>query len=220
MAPPTPAEVTKLLATQAYSPDIVSPLADYARAQAEGQVPYHFDANRTLVKLYTFFPHLEDENTIAIVLLLSLIQFPSTDTLALSYMIPDRVQTREPCATIMSCAELLDSCQFEEFWNLYNSKVKGDDAILQTLVQSSAAAIQTQILHVMAQCYKVAPLATVERSLDTKKIAGDCVDKIEGGQVYFKASADNTKRNRVFQEGVNFQAISNMMISTTTAAVE
>mmetsp|Transcript_28445 Transcript_28445/g.43642 ORF Transcript_28445/g.43642 Transcript_28445/m.43642 type:complete len:220 (-) Transcript_28445:211-870(-) len=218
MAPPTPAEVTKLLATQAYSPDIVSPLADYARAQAEGKVPYNFDANRTLVKLYTFFPHLEDENTIAIVLLLSLVQFPSTDTLALSYIVPDRVQTREPCATIMSCAELLDSCQFEEFWNLYHAKVKGDDAILQTLAQASVEQIQTQILNVMAQSYKVAPLVAVETSLGTKRIQGDCVDKVEGDQVYFKATADNTKRNRVFQEGVNFHAISNMMISTTTAA--
>lgn len=98
---PSSDEVAKLLATQAYSPDIVPQLADYARAQAEGKAPYNFDANRTLIKLYTFFPHLEDENTIAIVLLLSLIEYPSTDTLALSYLVPDRVQNREPCATIM-----------------------------------------------------------------------------------------------------------------------
>lgn len=98
---PSLEEIQALIKTSAYSAEIVPQLVEYARAQASGSAAYCADANRTLIKLYTFFPHLEDENTIALVLLLALVQFPSTDILTLSCLIPERVQAREPCVTIL-----------------------------------------------------------------------------------------------------------------------
>jgi len=39
----------------------------------------------------------------------------------------------------------------------------------------------------------------------------------EGECVEFKHSKDNTRRNRVFKEGVNFDAIANMIMATSAA---
>lgn len=95
--------IKTLLDTSACNAEIVPQLVAHVHAQASGSVPYHADANRSLIKLYTFFPHLEDEHTIALVLLLALVEFPSTDILSLSCLIPERVQSRDPCASILRC---------------------------------------------------------------------------------------------------------------------
>ena len=113
--PPAHHEIQTLLTESAYDPAIVTKLEAYVRAQVSAvastlvasespDVQYSFDANRTLVKLYQFFPHLEGEVGITITALaafLALLQFPETDFMALGCLIPERVQSMEPCATLV-----------------------------------------------------------------------------------------------------------------------
>jgi len=73
-----------------------------------------------LIKLYQFFPHLANESYISLIFLLSLLCGNSnSDFLSISYLVNDKVQCRELCASVISCAELLDSCKFIEFWQAY-----------------------------------------------------------------------------------------------------
>ena len=210
--------IQKLLTDSPYSASNQAPLEAYVDAEAKGDAPYFMDANRSLLKLYQFFPQSANESKYALVLLLSLLQFPSTDLLALSYLVPERIQTTEPCATILKCANLLDACQFEEFWTTLGG-IQGDDQC-KSLASGSTNRLQTTIAEVLALSYRTAALSMVLSALNLK--AGDalvkmaCVESVTGDVVTFVTTADNTKRNRVFQEGVNFAAISSMMGKVTS----
>jgi translation initiation factor 3 subunit K len=96
----SPDEIKSLL-DLGYRADSAPRLEDLVNAQVNGETLYCFEANRTLLKLYQFFPHLQEDGTTERILLLSLLEFPSTDLLALLCIIPERVQTSEPSATII-----------------------------------------------------------------------------------------------------------------------
>ena len=96
--------ISSLLETSAYDPAIVPALEAYARAQVSSPeaAPYYFDANRTLAKLHQFFPQLcQDEGVTSLILFLAMLKFPSTDFFALSCLIPESAQGKEPCATLV-----------------------------------------------------------------------------------------------------------------------
>ena len=189
-------EIQDLLNSAAYDPNNVSKLEAYVRAQvsavassivaSELDVQYSFAANRTLVKLYQFFPHLEGEQGITITALaafLALLQFPSTDFMALGCLIPERVQSLEPCATLVRCAELLEACQFSDFWPEFRklgipeygaregeTTVSEDRKLLSNAVNGTSASnqIRSNMIKILASTYRSAPLSVVLAALDLK----------------------------------------------------
>lgn len=98
--------ICSLLEKSAYDPTAIPLLEAYVNAQVVEDAPYSFDANRTLAKLYLFFPQLAVDNktevSMAFILFLALLQYPfSSDFLALSCLISERVQAKEPCTTLI-----------------------------------------------------------------------------------------------------------------------
>ncbi|CAB9505990.1 factor 3 subunit K [Seminavis robusta] len=226
-ATPTEDEIKALVASASpYSPSNKVKLEAYLRAQATGNAAYSFEANRILMKLYQFFPTTatvddkEKERTnSSLSLVLALLQYPNTtDLLALSCLIPERLKAQEPCASILQCAEYLDACQFTEFWNVWKSlETNTHAAIAAVPLTKHHAVLQAGICSVLALTYRTAPLKTVLAALDIasgaeltsrQDLVG--IDKADASNVYFGATADNTKRNRVFQD-VDFTSISNLM---------
>ena len=234
---PSPAEISHVLATAKADPTTVTQLESYVRAEvnalygptaggAEPSHPYNFETNRALTKLYQFFPHLADESCTALVLLLALLEYPSTDFMALSYLVPDRVQEREPCATLKRCSDLLEQSQFGTFWVTFRELVINDSASeeLKMAAASPAAVakIRTNVLGLLGMTYKVAPIGAVLSALDVKDAAalrdyvnGDAAAKkivenidVDGGKVVFTSRDENTKKSRVFKEAVGLDAIS------------
>ena len=188
-------EIQDLLNSSSYDAENVPKLEAYVRAQvsavassivaSELDVQYSFHANRTLVKLYQFFPHLEGEQGIAITALaafLALLQFPSTDFMSLSCLIPERVQSLEPCATLVRCAELLEACQFSEFWPEFRKlgipeygasegqTVSEDRKLLSNAVNGPSASneIRSNMIQMLASTYRTAPVSIVLAALDLK----------------------------------------------------
>jgi translation initiation factor 3 subunit K len=212
---PTKESVEALLTKSPYSASNQGVLEAYVIAQAKGECPYYMDANRSLLKLYQFSPQSANETNVSLILVLALLEFPSTDLLALSYLVPERMQTAEPCATILKCADLLESCKFSDFWEAYGA-MAGDDQI-KALVSASREPLQRAIIEVLALSYRTSSLSKVLAASnltsgdDLSKLKHACVESVGGDKVVFVASADNTKRKRVFQEGVNFGAIATMM---------
>jgi len=246
-------EIQTLLSESAYNPAIAPKLEAYVRAQVSAiassivasespNVEYCFDANRTLIKLYQFFPQLEEEagkDTITtLVAFLALLQFPSTDFMALSCLIPERIQTQyEPCATLVRCADLLESCNFTQFWPEFRKLgipeygardgevvVSGDRKLLSNAVNglNASSLIRGNMIQMLARTYRTASLSLVLTSLDLKdaaslqsfdsKAAGGAIDKIEGDVVTFVATADNTKRvGSAFKEGVSYEEVAALM---------
>ena len=203
--------IQELLKGSPYAASNQAQLEAYVEAEATGSAPYFMDANRSLLKLYQFFPQSANESKIATILFLAMTEFPSTDFLAMSYLVPDRTQKADACAGIIKCAELLDSCKFEEFWAAF-SELKGE-----SIVAGSTAKLQAAIAESLALSHRTAKLSTVLSATkmasadDLTKAGISCIESVSGDVVTFVASADNTKRNRVFQEGVNFSALASMM---------
>ena len=249
-SPPSAAEISNVLATSVADPTTVTQqLESYVRAQVNALYgptstttssststtaaepscshPYDFAANRALTKLYQFFPHLADESCTALVLLLALLEYPSTDFMALTYLVPERVQEREPCATLKRCSDLLEQSQFGAFWVTFRELVINDSASeeLKMAAASPAAVakIRANALGLLGLTYKVAPIDAVLSALDLKDAAalrdyvnGDAtaknivenVDVGGGGKVVFTSREENTKKGRVFKEAVGLDAIS------------
>lgn len=213
---PTKESVQALLQKSPYSSSNQGVLEAYVDLQAKGECPYYMDANRCLLKLYQFHPQSANATKVSLVLLLALLEFPSTDLLALSYLVPERMQKAEPCATILKCASLLESCKFSEFWGVFGA-MEGGEQVKTLASGASTEQLQRAIVNVLAQTYKSSSLSKVLAALNMSsggalsKLNHPSVESVSGDKVIFVATADNTKRQRVFQEGVNFGAISSMM---------
>jgi translation initiation factor 3 subunit K len=217
---PTESEIRTLLASQTYiSASSLPQLEAYLAAQTSGDAPYMFDAVRTLVKLYQFFPEKSNSTNIGHCCMLALLNYPATDLLALSYLIPLATFKLEPFATIQKCSEQLDSCEFIEFWKTFALLQKSDDAAIKGMATKHEGKLQSSILSTLALSYKEAPASVVLTALNITKIdaitalKNPTVESISSDSkvVVFVASQDNTKRKRVYQEGVNFTAISSLM---------
>jgi hypothetical protein len=128
------------------------------------------------------------------------------------------------CLILYRCAELLEACQFADFWQVFG-QIETEAAASDSM-KKAAASPETQsklrksILSLLAHTYRTAPLAMVLAALNVSSLNADdaMVASVSGGTVTFVASPDNTKRSRVFKEGVNYDAISSMMTKTTTSA--
>jgi translation initiation factor 3 subunit K len=220
MSSPSRDNVEALLKKSPYSSSNQATLEAYVDAQSAGTAPYYMDANRSLLKLYQFFPQNLNEDKVSLIMLLALLEFPATDLLALRYLVPDRVQKAEPCNSILACAGLLESCKFAEFWVAF-SGLEGGDSV-KALVGASKEKMQRAIIEILALTYKTASLAKVLEALnmssgdEVSKLNHASIDSVAGDKVVFAASSDNTKRDRVFQAGVNFNTIASMMAKVSS----
>jgi len=216
--------VESLMHKAPYKTSNQSTLEAYVDSQASGEGSYFFEANKALLKIYQFLPKSADPDRVALVLLLAMIEYPSAnaDCLALSYLIPERLQKVEPCSTVLQCNNLLDSCDFVEFWKVFETLSPSDNKYVTALVGRAAEVLQRGILQAMALTYrsvsleKVLANLNIESSSAAKLADTPCVESVDTDTVTFVATADNTKRGRVFQEGVCYGAIANMMSSVVS----
>ena len=211
--------VETLMAKGSYKASNQSTLEAYVDAQATGEGEYYFEANKALLKIYQFLPKSANPNKVALVLLLAMFEYPSTTTdwLALSYLIPERLQKTEPISTVLRCNNLLDACEFVDFWKKFETLNTDGDKYVKALVGRATEVLQKGILDAMALTYRSASLEKVLANLNMDSSSAatlnglPCIESISGNTVKFVATADNTKRSRVFQEGVSYGAIANMM---------
>lgn len=118
------------------------------------------------------------------------------------------------------CANLLDSCRFVEFWSEYESLTKGDNNDdLSSLATNSKSNLVESILGVLALSHRTIATQKVLVATNLQKLEpSQVIESMDDTTVTFVATADNTKRNRVFQEGVNFTQIATMMSNNNNTA--
>lgn len=191
---------------------------------------YSFDANRALLKIYQFLPQVADPAVVACVILLSMTRYPAStgDRLAVSYLLTDRMRGAEPTATALRCSALLDECRFASMWTEHASlaalAAEGPESLRALVTGPGRAALQRSVLRTLALTYRSAKLDTVLASADLPSadalvaLGEPCVRSVAGDVVTFAETPDNTKRSRVFQEGVSYGAIANMMAKVVAAS--
>lgn len=163
--------------------------------------------------------------------LLALYEYPnSTDLLALSYMIPQMITSlKEPCCNVYKCIDQLKLCQYNEFWKIYNNTLLNSmDPIVKKVSTRNIHRIQESIIYVIALTYKSASLTMVKKAcgidvigasynhdIINKPSKDSVIESVNQEVVTFKSSSDNTKRQRVYQEGVSFNTISTLLQKIT-----
>jgi hypothetical protein len=228
-------DIRRLLA-KSYSASNIPPLEDYVLATCRCEVPYVFDTVRTLVKLYQLFPvtSVATDNAETASALneqrkkytgyACVLSMQHGDLLALQYLIPKTAAPNSDSPVVsaaVQCASLLDACLFSEFWTLYSnafiasSSTDSDDGeLLVSLTKSAIPTLQKSILSVLALSYKEAPIQFVMDSLnvaradDIQSLSSPVVESVTETTVVFLPTVDNTKRQRVYQEGVSFPTVS------------
>jgi len=146
---------------------------------------------------------------------------------ALGCLIHEGVKNSEPFPTLARCADLFDACQFKEFWSIYSTIADAASHLPKVVAFAKSKHAQNQIrsyiLDTLSLTYKSVSIddvvltslnleskADFEEFLENGKAAG-IVEKIVDEKVIFVSRSENTKRNKVFQEGVAYSTIRRMV---------
>jgi hypothetical protein len=207
---PSPSEIANLLLTGGTSSSMISPLEAYVAEMAAGAVPYDFCAVRALTKLYQLVPNAP-KTMLEACCLLALLHYPSTDFLALSYMISTATKEQVSSLQLMQeCAKYLDACQFDKVWTTLELLPHEHHPI----VEAYRTQLQAGILRVLALTYKEASLAMVRQVIhgDARDhLSSVGVEAVTDDVVVFCATPENTKRERVFQERVTYATVAEIV---------
>lgn len=216
--PPTASELDALLARD-FSSAAAPQLEAHVQAACAGTTPYHAAAVRRLVKMYQFVPQQIKPEILAAACWLTLLQYPNpTDYLAVQHMIPiPTLQNDDTTALIGTAFGHLQACEFTQFWTTYG-ELKNCDALKAYLTDATVQTLQGKILQVLAITYKEAPASVVLPALNATSTAAACqghddvvASVTADDTVVFRATDDNTKRARVYQESLDFHSISALL---------
>ena len=103
-----------------YTTDNAKLLEESILSQAAGKSKYKFEANKALLKYYQATPENANLDIAASILLLSLVELPSTHYLALSYLVSPKFWSNKNISKIKEAADFLEKAQYAEFWEVYN----------------------------------------------------------------------------------------------------
>lgn len=233
----TSSEITDLLKSRKYDPEIIPQLENHVASQATSDVPYDSHANRTLMKLYQFFPeHSKLENILAAELL-ALVFGSSMEFSSLGCIINEATKTDERFTTLIRCGDLLDSCQFTEFWSVFQSisSSAGDFTLICKLAESKQAKdeLRKRFLAALSVAFKSTKLSFVLKQLDfTNGFADEAklffndtnlIENINEGadEIVFCDNVENTKRSKAKQDGVDYASVRALITNVQTkVAVE
>lgn len=234
--PPSENDIRSLIQSgNCYSASSIPLLEEYLAAALQGGLPYIADAVRTLIKLYQLFPAVRkqdsiksSQNIVAALFLAFTQQAPqTTDYLALTLLLPPASMHHQPQAaaapsTVSILQKLVDqwnACQFEHFWKTYGELLESD-ANLKAPATAAMPKLQVAVAQVLALTYRQAPVSLVQAAVNVSSASeisqvlggkSSVVESIQNDMVVFTPSADNTKRQRVYQQGVNFAAVSALL---------
>lgn len=108
--------VAKLLkGIDRYNPDNLSTLERYVEMQVRENT-YDLEANLAVLKLYQFNPTYYNKAVVMHILLKALTNLPHTDFILCKCLIDSPKQETEEMLKIFQLADILETCQFKEFW--------------------------------------------------------------------------------------------------------
>ena len=192
--------------------------------------------------MYQFFPQQAKTEHILLAESLALVygeasKEGSNDFGALGCLITESVKKDEPYPTLIRCADLLDSCQFVEFWTVYHS-VSTNSTDYEMIAKLSTSihaknALRKTILNKLSQAFKATKLSYVMQQLDLEagsevakaflEASKGVVDKIDesADSIVFCDNVENTKRDKVSQDGrIDYSIIRSFTMKASKVAVE
>lgn len=183
-------------------------IEEYVEEQARNN-KYHLEAYLAVLKLYQFNPNRLNMNITYTILLKALTNLPHTDfTLCKCLLLPAQIQD-ETVQTIIHLARVLESCNFEQFWDLIDHK-------LVMHISGFNDSIRKFVCHVVGitfQSIEKVYLARLLGNVDDKILAA-WVKKYgwkDQGQLIFIANQDDNIKAKNITEKIEFDNLSHLM---------
>eukprot|EP01041_Mallomonas_annulata_P000559 gene559-1075_t len=171
---------------------------------------YDFEANRILLKLYQCYPEISKAETIANILVLSLMRLPSTDFLLLSYLIPLKFSSNIKIKFIQKCADFLESGRFKEFWD---SCVDGTVAEI-TMNANFRNAIRSYMMGNIRSTFRNMSRDQFQQMLglesaELESFCSSCTDvkQVTADTVIIVPPVDTLGKSKALEESVRFEEI-------------
>lgn len=143
--------IEQQVAATPYNPNMLSDLELYVRKQVADET-YSLDVYLALLRMYQFQPGRANVQVMARILIKALMALPAMDFSLCMSLIPDRFHSEDPFATLAKLSQLLETCQFREFWN-----EAGRSRSLVESVPGFEQAIQRYAMHVLSITYSKVP---------------------------------------------------------------
>ncbi|XP_035742566.1 eukaryotic translation initiation factor 3 subunit K-like [Vespa mandarinia] len=99
-----------------YNPDNLTTLEKYVEIQSRENV-YDLEANLAVLKLYQLNPHRFNMDITCQILLKALTNLPHTDFVLCKCLLNESIMQEKPINQIMYLGDILEQCDFEQFWN-------------------------------------------------------------------------------------------------------
>lgn len=209
-------EIKTLIETKGYSTSTIPTLEQYALEQCTSKSPssYDFDANRTLMKLYQFFPNdvnaTDRQKYTAAVALLTVAYGTGEQFGALNCLIPEHVkldqsQSQESegesaLARILAVVQNMETCTYESMWSAWKTLEEGSGSSAEFAASSQAKdAMRKTIVGALGRSFKSSSVDYVLKCLDFKnqsELKGLAGVSVDGDKVVFENCEDNTKRDK------------------------
>jgi CSN8/PSMD8/EIF3K family len=109
-----------LVANEPYELSTLSALEKYVTVQLN-EKEYDFEANKALLRSYQINAEHVKLDVVVNTMILSLMRLPSTDFLALSYIIPGKLPLQPKLKQVQKFADLLERAEFGKFWEEYSA---------------------------------------------------------------------------------------------------
>jgi len=208
---PSSSEIKAKLSSDRFNPSIIPDLESFVKDQASNKTEYDFEANRTLVKFYQFFPSKANAENQLLAATLALIYGHESDVGSILCLIPESVKSASngAFASLVAAVENRDACLFANLFDALDGMEKSDVASVASFVKSDKAknAIRVSVLETLSLAYKNASTAAVLKHIhlsseaDLKALNSTVIENVDSATVTFYDNADNTKRNKNSQDG-------------------
>lgn len=152
-------DILGLIANEPYELSTLLSLERYVGMQLNER-EYDFEANKALLRSYQVNAEHVKLDVVVNTMVLSLMRLPSTDFLALSYIIPGKLPLQPKLKQVQKYADLLERAEFPKFWDEYaaadqsiTSSADGFKDLIRTFIISNTSATFTNISMELLQSF-------------------------------------------------------------------
>ncbi|XP_064602393.1 eukaryotic translation initiation factor 3 subunit K-like [Liolophura sinensis] len=194
-----------------YNPENLATLERYVDLQAKENT-YDLEANLAVLKLYQFNPNYYQTTVTGQILLKALTNLPHTDFALCKCLIDHIHQEEEPILRILNLHELLEMCQFKEFWRVIN-----EDPDLTVGIIGFEDSIRKFVCHVVGITYQTISFASLRENL------GNIPDfqvnqwitkygwRVESDKMIFIANQEENIKTKNITEKISFESVAAIM---------
>ena len=193
-------------------------------AQIIGSSNYDFESNKMLLKIYATYPEMVKMDMILSTLILSMMQLPNTDFLAMTYLVPLSCKSDEKYKLILSCVSHLEGGRFKEFWEIYNDDktlfsakdfLDGIRNFIMKSIRNTFSSIEKSLITIMlgfSNSNEVDNFIKISPEVDTTSSNTNSISLIK--------NSENQKSSSNYGESLKVTEIFGLLNNVQTAAVD